>query len=117
MVMVACSAVLFWAVRRISDNLSPARDVARRVEYDMDLDRQAAIETLIRASGTEIDVALPALIKLQAMPGPTNEAGCLSPWQTWSRSGSRLWLPRPYVLAPSWRAGRRSPCSLHFATP
>ena len=61
--------VLLWAVRKLSDNLSPVRVAARNVEYGMNLDRQSAVEMLSQASGDEIDVALPALIKLQASAG------------------------------------------------
>jgi HEAT repeat protein len=76
--LVACSAVVLWAVRRISDNLSPVRVASRQLEFDLGGDCQTAIETLTQASGGEIDVALPALIKLQAGAGPEERAKCLS---------------------------------------
>jgi HEAT repeat protein len=78
LVLVACCAVLFWSVRRISDNLSPVRVASRQLEFDLGGDRQTALETLTQASGGEIDVALPALIKLQAGAGPEERAKCLS---------------------------------------
>lgn len=78
LVLVACAAALLWALRKISDDLSPVRDIARRVEYDMEIDRETAIETLTYASGTEIDVALPALIKLQDNVGPADRGRLLS---------------------------------------
>jgi HEAT repeat protein len=76
--LVACSAVVLWAVRRVSDHLNPVRVAARQLQYDLGGDRQAALETLTQASGSEIDVALPLLIKLQAGAGPEERAKCLS---------------------------------------
>ena len=77
LVLVACCAVLLWAGRRVLDILSPVRSVARRVDFGMDLDRQNAIETLIRASGKEIDIALPALLKLEATAPPADRGPLL----------------------------------------
>ncbi len=75
--LVACVAVVLWTLRKLSDELSAVRKIAHQVEYGLDLDQSSAIETLTQATGEEIDVALPALIKLQAGAKPDDRSKIL----------------------------------------
>jgi HEAT repeat protein len=112
LLVVACCAVLLWAVRKISDNLRPVRVVARNVEYGMKLDRQGAVEMLSQASGAEIDVALPALLKLQASAGPDDHGKILAGmtgllierFTPWTRGSAPPLPPVPESTAGQARA-------------
>ncbi|MGC8643059.1 MAG: HEAT repeat domain-containing protein, partial [Isosphaeraceae bacterium] len=77
-VVAVCCAMGVWTMREYSDQMSPARAVARRVRWGLPFDRQETIDTLLQASGEEIDVALPAVIKLEATAGPEEQARLLS---------------------------------------
>ncbi len=78
LVVVACSAMVLWSARRVWDTLSPVRAEARRIADGVESDRQRAIQTLIEASDAEIDVALPALIKLETTAGPGDRGELLA---------------------------------------
>ncbi len=76
--LVACTFVGLWTVQNILNELSPVRDAARRVKNGVDPDRHDAIETLIQATGEDIEVALPALITLEASGETDNRSELLT---------------------------------------
>ena len=77
-VVIACGALVLWTMREYTDQLSPARAAARRVRWGLPIDRQETIETLLQASAEEIDVALPAVLKLQSTAGPEEQPRLLA---------------------------------------